>query len=210
MRARDHITCIGPADGPPAPQGNHQSRYSPRAIPVTLQARGALPGGLRGSQLPSRPGSAHGCRSWSLTRPGGPVAPGPCGCRTRPPPGDWRRSAGYAARGISAIMPTAGLCRVELAREEKTGGSRALWVRSLGIIRGTPRRRAAGHPADSGPASHSPAWCGRALAPSSACRRGDTSAWFPPTRVRARARSPSDRRHAGGGPWPWCGAGHVG
>ena len=49
----------------------------------------------RGCERPGGHGSAHGCRSWWCSRPGGPAAPGSFGCPAHVRASEWR----YLAEG---------------------------------------------------------------------------------------------------------------
>jgi hypothetical protein len=51
-------------------------------------------------------------------------------------------NASTAARGSACEMPTAGLCRVRQSALRVCGGLLAIIVDLVGIIRGSPRRRA--------------------------------------------------------------------
>jgi integrase len=105
----------------------------------------------------------------------------------------------------SRIMPTSS----DEVWHRGGGGSRDLLRASRGIITALQERPAAGRWAGSGKVLSGGAWCGRGPLPSTAGPRGDTSAWSPPTRGQARARSPLDRRHGAGAPWPYRAAAHA-
>ena len=94
-----------------------------------------------------------------------------------------------AARGSDQIMPTPGLCRVGLRND--VGGERSLifggWL--VGIITGSPRRRATDLAAGSGQVRGRMKSRGRVRVPLAACPRVSRSGSFLSIRGRARERS---------------------
>jgi hypothetical protein len=74
-------------------------------------------------------------------------------------------SDAYAARGISGIMPTTGLCRLRSALRWAGGGDRVLPHRPISIIRGVQETREVDLVGGTGLASHQAESCAPALAP---------------------------------------------
>ena len=95
----------------------------------------------------------------------------------------------YAARGITPVMPTVGLCRLGdwnhafFASTQGSGGC------GRGIIRGSPGRRAACRLGGIDALGFCPEPFEPGLLPSSPCRHADRLAWSRWTRAPAKARS---------------------
>jgi transposase len=115
----------------------------------------------------------------------------------------------YAARGISAVMPRPGLCRVGGGQRSELVGPLILGRVEVGIVRGSPGTREGCRWVGSEPARRRrhPRIGGRA--PSVACRRGGRSEWSRLIRGQARVRSQPDRPHAAGGSLRSCAAGYA-
>jgi len=62
----------------------------------------------RGCERPGGHGSAHGCRSWWCSRPGGPAAPGSFGCPAHAPAGESRYLAEGQRGGATRSVNTYG------------------------------------------------------------------------------------------------------
>ena len=90
------------------------------------------------------------------------------------------------ARGSDDIMPTVGLCRVELRSVIVCGGSLIFGPPVVGIIIGSPERRVRGRAAGTGQVRGRTKLHARAPVPLAACRHADRSESFLSIRARAR------------------------
>lgn len=86
---------------------------------------------------------------------------------------------------------------------------RASTMRRFGIIRALRGTREAGRRAGSGSLSSPGRRRERGLFPLSACRHGCRSGWSRPTRARAKAQLPFDRRRDAAGPSRCCGEAYA-
>jgi antirestriction protein ArdC len=108
-------------------------------------------------------------------------------------PINWHRTAFHELghNAVTGIMPH-GLRRRLVFR--------ASAMRWFGIVRALRGTRGVGRRAGTGSLALPERRRERGLFPSSACRRGCRFGWSQPTHVRAKGRSPLDRRHDGAGP----------
>jgi len=94
-----------------------------------------------------------------------------------------------AARGIDDVMPSPGLCRVGVLNIRGRGGSLIFGERFVGIITGSPKRRAMGLAVGSGRVRGQKRSRARARVPLAAYPRASKSGSFLSIRGRARERS---------------------
>jgi transposase len=94
----------------------------------------------------------------------------------------------YAARGITPVMPRAGLCRVGATHATNPVGSLMVGGSGVGIVRGSRGRRAGGPRGGIEPAFRRRDLHDREHAPSASCRRGGRFASSRSIRGRARVQ----------------------
>ena len=104
-----------------------------------------------------------------------------------PPFAAFKTTEGYYATGLHELGHNAAV-RIMPRAHPRPAMLRGQATRQFGIIRGLPGRRAVCRLVDIDLVMMASLQCEPAPAPSVAGRRGCRSAWFPRTRVRARAR----------------------
>jgi hypothetical protein len=117
-------------------------------------------------------------------------------------PINWHRTALHELghNAVTGIMPYGLRWRLVF---------RASAMRGFGIIRALRGTRGVGRRAGTGSSASPVRRRERGPFPSAACRRGCKSGWSRRTHVRARGRSPLDRRRDGAGPSQCCGEAYA-